>query len=152
MTPLFKKLNLKDQNEILLLNAPESFAAEKEQIRPFVAVHTDLKKLKTTNFVLAFVTTQKEIDALMPLLAEKLEGDGVLWLCYPKGSSKKYTCDFNRDTGWATLGKYGFEPVRQVAIDADWSALRFRRVQYIKSLTRSFALTAEGQARIKTKK
>jgi hypothetical protein len=25
----------------------------------------------------------------------------------------------------------GFEPVRQVAIDADWSALRFRRRQHV---------------------
>jgi hypothetical protein len=34
------------------------------------------------------------------------------------------------------LGDAGFEPVRQVAIDEDWSALRFRRVEYIKSMTR----------------
>jgi hypothetical protein len=26
----------------------------------------------------------------------------------------------------------GFDTVRQVAIDDDWSALRFRRVEYIK--------------------
>jgi hypothetical protein len=27
----------------------------------------------------------------------------------------------------------GFDSVRQIAIDEDWSALRFRRVEYIKS-------------------
>jgi len=27
----------------------------------------------------------------------------------------------------------GFDSVRQVAIDEDWSALRFRRVEYIKT-------------------
>jgi hypothetical protein len=35
------------------------------------------------------------------------------------------------------LGAAGFEPVRMVAIDEDWSALRFRRVAHIKSMTRS---------------
>jgi hypothetical protein len=34
------------------------------------------------------------------------------------------------------LGKLGFEAVRQVAIDQDWSALRFRRVEFIKTMSR----------------
>ncbi|MEL6635310.1 MAG: hypothetical protein AAFW73_19430 [Bacteroidota bacterium] len=57
-------------------------------------------------------------------------------MAYPKGSSKNYTCDFNRDTGWQVLGNLGWEGVRMVAIDTDWSALRFRRVEYIKKMTR----------------
>jgi hypothetical protein len=35
------------------------------------------------------------------------------------------------------LGKAGFEPVRAVAIDEDWSALRFRRTEHIKTMTRT---------------
>jgi len=60
----------------------------------------------------------------------------VVWFAYPKGSSKKYTSQINRDNGWAVLGKAGFEPVRMVAIDEDWSAVRFRRVEFIKTMTR----------------
>ena len=69
-------------------------------------------------------------------MTARAEGDALLWFAYPKGSSKRYTCDFNRDTGWTVLGEAGYEPVRQVAIDEDWSALRFRRVEYIKSFKR----------------
>ena len=58
-------------------------------------------------------------------------------MVYPKGSSRKYRCEFNRDSGWPVLGAAGFEPVRMVAIDEDWSALRFRRVEHIKSMTRN---------------
>jgi len=72
-----------------------------------------------------------------------------LWFAYPKGSSKRYKCEFNRDNGWAVLGSLGFEGVRMVAIDEDWSALRFRRVEYVKNMTRSFALSEEGKARSK---
>lgn len=82
-------------------------------------------------------------------LANNLASDGILWICYPKGSSKRYRCEFNRDTGWTVRDQLGFEPVRQVAIDDDWNALRFRRVQHIKTLTRSkeMALTREGKER-----
>jgi len=85
---------------------------------------------------LAFVTTQKEVDTLGPQVAKKAKGDAVVWFAYPKGSSKKYTSQINRDNGWAVMGKAGFEPVRMVAIDEDWSALRFRRVEFIKTMNR----------------
>ena len=87
-------------------------------------------------FSIAFVTRQSEVNALAEEIAAKAIGNAVIWFAYPKGTSKHYTCEFNRDTGWAVLGDLGFEPVRQVAIDEDWSALRFRRVEFIKSMTR----------------
>jgi hypothetical protein len=71
--------------------------------------------------------------------------DEVIWLAYPKLSSKKYTCEFNRDTGWQALGDIGFEGVRMVAIDEDWSALRFRRAENIKTIIRSFAMSKKGR-------
>ena len=71
-----------------------------------------------------------------------------MWYAYPKGTSKRYTCEFNRDNGWAVVGEQGFEPVRQVAIDEDWSALRFRKVSFIKTMTRSFAMTEEGKKKV----
>jgi hypothetical protein len=70
-------------------------------------------------------------------LFQAADGDAQLWMVYPKGSSKKYKCEFNRDTGWTALGVAGYEPVRQVAIDEDWSALRFRKVAFIKTMTRN---------------
>jgi hypothetical protein len=74
----------------------------------------------------------------------------VVWVAYPKGSSKKYTCEFNRDSGWSSMGAQGLEPVRMVAIDEDWSALRFRRVDYIKTMKRgaAHAISAKGKARL----
>ena len=92
--------------------------------------------MKTVRFALAFATAQAEVDRLAKLLSAKAEGDALLWFAYPKGTSKKYQCDFNRDTGWCVLKSAGFDTVRAVAIDEDWSALRFRRVEFIKPITR----------------
>jgi len=60
----------------------------------------------------------------------------VVWFAYPKGSSKRYKSEIDRDHGWKILGREGFEPVRMVAIDEDWSAKRFRRVEFLKNMTR----------------
>ncbi|HJP97497.1 MAG TPA: hypothetical protein VJ862_02935 [Rhodanobacteraceae bacterium] len=78
------------------------------------------------------MTRKSDLERLSKVLAAQAVGDALLWFAYPKGTSKKYACDFNRDDGWEVLRKSGFDSVRQVAIDDDWSALRFRRVEYIK--------------------
>lgn len=138
MSALFRKLNLKDQDVILVINAPASFEPELAALAG-VAVARDADRPETIAFALAFVTRLEEIEDLSARIAAKAPGDALVWFAYPKASSKKYTCEFNRDTGWAALGEQGFEPVRQVAIDEDWSALRFRRVEYIKTLKRDAA-------------
>lgn len=131
MLSVFEKLNLKQQREILVVNAPASFEPELAALQG-VTVLRDPAVAKAVHFALVFATRQAEVDALSRVLAHKAEGDALLWFAYPKGTSKQYTCDFNRDTGWQVLRSTGFDTVRQVAIDADWSALRFRRVEFIK--------------------
>jgi hypothetical protein len=152
MTPLFKKLNLKDQPTVHILLAPDPFQPEIQAIKKIVSVKDSIQGSGPIEFFLAFVTKQDEVNSLSKKVSSRLVDHGLLWLAYPKGSSKKYTCDFNRDTGWDILGKLGFEPVRQVAIDADWSALRFRSVAHIKKMTRSFAMTDEGKKKVKAAK
>jgi len=144
----FEKLNLKEQKQILVLNAPESFEPELKTLRG-VAVQRDLKSAGAIAFSLAFVTKQKEVDTLGKAIGKKVEGDAVVWFAYPKGSSRKYKSEINRDAGWKVLGDAGFEPVRMVAIDEDWSAVRFRRAEFIKTLTRGkeHRMSAEGKAR-----
>jgi hypothetical protein len=131
MPAVFDKLNLTDQAEILVTNAPSSFEPELAKLKG-VSVQRDLKKVRSVEFALAFVTKQAEVDAVSKTLANKLTGDAVLWFAYPKGTSKRYKCDFNRDSGWDAIRAAGFDTVRLVAIDEDWSALRFRRNEFIR--------------------
>ena len=133
MPTVFEKLNLKSQKSVLVINAPESFEKELGTLGSAVKVHQQMEKLKSFEFALAFATKQTEVTRLSKALAAKAQGDAILWFAYPKGTSKKYKCDFNRDTGWDELRKAGFDTVRAVAIDEDWSALRFRRVEFIKN-------------------
>ena len=148
MPTVFAKMNLKDHKQIVVLNSPASFENELAALKG-VDIIRDLKKAKQVLFSLAFVTTQEQVDTLAPAIAGKAEGDAVVWFAYPKGSSKKYKSQINRDNGWNVLGHEGFEPVRMVAIDEDWSAVRFRRANFIKTMTRDseHRLTERAKAR-----
>jgi hypothetical protein len=132
MSPLFKKLNLKPGTEVNVFNAPPAFENELTALTG-VSVLRDPKNPRRVSFALAFASKQTELDRLANKLIDASVGDVVLWFAYPKGSSKRHTCDFNRDSGWHVIRDAGLDSVRQVAIDEDWSALRFRRVEYIKT-------------------
>ena len=152
MNAIFKKLNYKDQEKIYVVNAPKSFDKETDEMQTIAELKTSIGVAKEVEFFLAFVTKQKEVDDLVRKVAPLIQGDGLLWFAYPKGSSKKYKCEFNRDNGWNELGKHGFEPVRMVAIDEDWSALRFRKAENIKTMTRSFAMSETGKKKVDAEK
>jgi|SRR5271154_4931690 len=130
-TPVFKKLNLGEHTEIAVFNPPKSFEPELARLKG-VRVLRDPKKPKALTFGLAFAAARTELDRVSAIFAAASMGDAVLWFAYPKGTSKRFKCDFNRDTGWQVIRDAGFESVRQVAIDEDWSALRFRRLEYVK--------------------
>lgn len=153
MSPLFAKLNLKDHRRIVVLDAPASFESELKALTG-VSIERALERGGKLDFAIAFATTQAQLDAASKRLAAAATGDAIVWIAYPKSTSKRYRCEFNRDSGWTLLGQAGFEPVRQVAIDADWSALRFRKVEHIKAFTRaaSLAVSTEGKARVAARK
>lgn len=145
MDAVFKKLNYKAQKVIVSINSPSSFEINLNTMKSFANIS---KKIDSEiEFFIGFAITQSDLNQMIEAAAPNLKGDAVFWLCYPKMSSKKYTCEFNRDTGWNAIGKYNMEPVRGVAIDEDWSALRFRKIEFIKNFTRDakHALSEKGK-------
>ena len=148
MTPLFKKLNLGATDVIHVLGAPPEFEAE---LAPLAGVQVRRKVTGRVTFALAFVRTLAEVDAAATALTAAAEGDLALWMVYSKASSKRHRCEFNRDSGWRALGAAGYEPVRQVAIDADWSALRFRKAEFNRAMTRNPAGAISKQGRSKAR-
>ena len=131
MDKLFDKLGLKRQNPILVLNAPETYRA----LLCKLAITVAEKPAGSYAFVQFFVHSWAEAQQVVPIAYAAVERGGHLWLCYPKGTSKKFTCDFNRDSAWGLFSAYDYAPVTQVAIDADWSALRFKHVEDIAKKT-----------------
>ena len=138
MKGLLKKLNYKDYKRIAVINSEESL---------FRAISDELKDVKTDreidqryayDFMIIFVQTVKEVNDYSPAALHNLAADGILWFCYPKKSSKIYSSELERDRGWKTLNDLGFYGIRMIAVDENWSAMRFRNIKYIKSTSGRF--------------
>src|SRR5271157_366742 len=144
MDPVLKKLSLKTQNPVLIYSAPAEFKSVQDCIT--AEVHTSIRQ--KYDFIISFASVYSAAQKASEELSLALNDGGVFWFCYPKGTSKKYKSDINRNTSWELFSPYGLEPVSQVAIDDDWSALRFKKIDEIKTLTRKTASTEKGKERI----
>jgi hypothetical protein len=149
MNQVFKKLQFKDHKRILVLNAPAEFKMNLAGMADVTVIHDTVSSGETYDFVLIFVKNCMEIRQFSTIAKTHLDEDAILWFAYPKKSSKRYQSDISRDDGWQPLGKLGFEGVRQIAIDDDWSALRFRQARYIKTMSRDQrrAMSKDGKKR-----
>jgi len=74
--------------------------------------------------VIAFARNKAELATVATPAVEAARQDRLAWVAYPKAG--KLGTDLNRDILAALLTAEGVQPVRQVAIDETWSALRFR--------------------------
>ena len=75
----------------------------------------------------ALVVVVDDRAALAELTAEVVASDAadrLTWVAYPKGG--QLGTDLTRDVLADLLAAEGVQPVRQVAVDDVWSALRFR--------------------------
>jgi hypothetical protein len=138
MKELLDKLNYKDYERIAVINAEPKFsrAISKELIG--IIIDSEIDQRCPYNFMIVFVRSISEIDHLAPIALHNLTADGVLWFCYPKKTSRLYSTGLERDHGWNTLNDLGFYGIKMVAIDDDWSAMRFRNIKYIKSKSSRF--------------
>lgn len=126
---LLKKLKLKDGQKAAVINAPEGFAIELGPLPENTRLFTELDG--TFDFIHLFVGSRSDLESFGPAVTQAINPDGLLWISYPKKSSKVKT-DINRDTGWDVMHKAGFEGVSLISVNDTWSALRFRPSEKVK--------------------
>lgn len=119
---LIKKLLLKPGFRCIVLNAPDGYLAKLGSVP--IEHELDGK----FDFVHLFVKNKEDVDLMGLKAIEAVKPEGVLWISYPKGSSKIKT-DINRDKGWDAIKAMGFVGVSMISIDQTWSAMRFRPVE-----------------------
>jgi hypothetical protein len=139
MDILLGKLNYKGQKRIAVINADEFFLKSLMKVLGDVQLDVEIDQRYPYEFMLIFVELVSELEVLAPKALHNLTSDGILWFAYPKKTSKKYSSDIDRDHGWEVLLNRGFDKVRQVAVNDDWSALRFRNIRFIKTAQNRFS-------------
>ena len=145
MGTVWKKLGLKEQSPILILDLPENLLELAKDIQN--EIH--FKPATQYSFILFFCFSMEDAKNKVVEVMKLAQEKASIWLCYPKGSSNKYKSDINRDKSWSLFSRYDFEPVSLIAIDQDWSAIRFRQTDQISKMTRKTAASEKGKKRIK---
>ncbi len=120
---LTQKLFIKEGMTALLVNAPAGYAAKVGKLPKNASI---VKQASSpVDFIQLFAANRKEFEAQVPKVKKLLKPNGMLWICYLKGTSKTKT-DINRDTLHAAAQKFGLLGVSLISIDDDWSAMRFK--------------------------
>ena len=78
--------------------------------------------------VLVFALSQAELDQWWPQALQRLGDKGSLWVGFLKRSAPKAT-DINRDSIFAFAKEHGVTGVALISMDADWSAVRLKRLE-----------------------
>ena len=112
------KLQIKPGQSVAVINGPPGVDLELSAESP--AADDPAK----ADVVICFCTDRAELDARGAPAVEAAKRDALSWVAYPKAG--RLGTDLNRDTLAEILRARGTQPVRQIAIDDTWSALRFR--------------------------
>ena len=91
---------------------------------PPIAGESGVGTPEAADVVVAFGRSKAELATVAVPAIDAARRDKLAWIAYPKAG--KLGTDLNRDLLSAALAGEGVQPVRQVAIDEVWSALRFR--------------------------
>jgi hypothetical protein len=120
---LVKKLRLQAGQKALILNPPVHYIDDLGKLPEDVQL--SLEPGGKFDFVHLFASQSSELTRLKTIAVETVEPDGLLWVSYPKRSSK-IDSDLSRDDMWELYIDQSLRPVSQISIDETWSAVRFR--------------------------
>ncbi len=119
-----QKLLFKAGYQVMLINPPTGYESSLG-LPPGVTVLTESSA--PVDLVQVFVSSRKELEEKLEKLKKLLKPSGLLWVSYPKGTSK-IKADINRDSINDYAHSIGLQGVAMVSIDDTWSALRLKNI------------------------
>ena len=125
-------MNDKSIADKMYLKNAKSLAIFNGQVHPAITAQLpqhliDAPAPEGVDVALIFALNQAQMEQYFPEAMARLGEKGSLWIAYLKHSAPKAT-DINRDiiNTWAKL--HGATGVAMISMDADWSALRLKRL------------------------
>ncbi len=121
-TPLPKKLGIKADCRLALVNAPDDFVQALGELPPGVVPRTMGRG--TYDVIVLFAASAKELARALASARPRLDPDGGLWIAWPKKSSGIRTDVTETEVRGRGLDA-GLVDNKVCAIDDTWSGLRF---------------------------
>ncbi|HPE54794.1 MAG TPA: YdeI/OmpD-associated family protein [Bacteroidales bacterium] len=122
---VFKKLRAREDQKILIINAPKEYTETTKTA--FTNVSDSAESEIKFDFIQLFACDKTELNTQLPPLVKKLQQGGLLWVCYPKKSSG-INSNLVKNESWDVLKIINFRPVTAISVDATWTALRLKPV------------------------
>lgn len=122
--PLAQKLGIKKGSVLGFSNAPDDYDRIMGKLPDGASVAGGLEG--RLDFIQLFATERASLETELPKFEARLKRDGVIWVSWPKVSSRRRTDLSDRVVREVGL-KNGFVDVKVCAIDDSWSALKFVR-------------------------
>jgi hypothetical protein len=120
-TPLARKLGIPDGGTFVTLGAPANYD---ELVAPLPAgTKRTTRAGKSPAFVHLFTAKKGELVARLKDLRHSMTQDGVVWVSWPKKTSKVAT-DITEDVIRTVALPMGFVDVKVCAVDETWSGLK----------------------------
>jgi hypothetical protein len=120
---LVKKLKLKAGQRAAIVGAPSGYLRELQPLPEGTEVSETLTG--TFDWIQIFVRDKSALKSAAPQVVAALRPESLLWVSFPKGSSKIQT-DLTRDAGWEVLQKADLKWVNLISVDPTWSAFSLR--------------------------
>ena len=119
--PLWQKLGLKDGMSVLLVDAPEGYPAMLGEPLPDL---TFLKKAAgPVGAAHVFATSAQVLSSILIKLRKQLNQDGMVWVSWPKKSSK-LASDIDDNKIREIALPLGFVDIKVCTVDLTWSGLK----------------------------
>jgi hypothetical protein len=120
---LAHKMKLRTNHRAAVIAAPSSYLKELAPLPDEVEVSDRLNG--KFDWIQIFVKTKSELDKLVPRAVRTLKPESIIWISFPKGSSKIQT-DLTRDKGWEILKKTDLKWITLISVNVTWSAFGLR--------------------------
>ncbi len=120
---LAAKLKLKPGQKAAVINPPEGYLKTLAPAAEATGLSNNLDD--QFDWVQVFIRNKDELARWAPHILKALKPESLLWLTFPKGSSKIQT-DLTRDSGWESLHGADLKWINLVSVDETWSAFSLR--------------------------
>jgi len=122
-TSTAQKLKIKENFNLLTINAPADFRKNIGELPKGVKISNDSKNFNQVHW---FVMNKAQMDKELTKTLKLIKDDVILWIYYPKGTSKLQT-DLTRDKGWDNLLKHDeLGWISLISFDDTWSTFGSR--------------------------
>ncbi len=121
-TPLWKKLGYRDGTSSYVAGAPKGYV-RMLQLPSDITVRWAPRAVRGIEFVHFFTASKSALRKKLSFLRKKIAANGIVWISWPKKSSKVET-DVTEDVVREAALPLGFVDIKVCAVNETWSALK----------------------------